>query len=189
MYYRKELQHAGIKGMKWGVRRYQNPDGTLTEEGKKRYDNDPTNDGDRASAQDKYTRISKKQMSRNAKKAGLESLARDKEKSGVTFREANRNIAKARKESIDRDNLHNHKIAELNPNYKTAKGKVTAGIALSAIGGVLAGFRGSLGPIAGYVGLGATAVGNILGISGAIDWAKGRKGQQEKIQELRNKQQ
>lgn len=32
-----ELRHAGIKGMRWGVRRYQNPDGTLTEAGKKRY--------------------------------------------------------------------------------------------------------------------------------------------------------
>lgn len=31
------LYHTGIKGMKWGVRRWQNPDGTLTEEGKKRY--------------------------------------------------------------------------------------------------------------------------------------------------------
>lgn len=32
-----ELYHWGRKGMKWGVRRYQNPDGTLTEAGKKRY--------------------------------------------------------------------------------------------------------------------------------------------------------
>lgn len=32
-----ELYHYGIKGQKWGIRRYQNPDGTLTEEGKKRY--------------------------------------------------------------------------------------------------------------------------------------------------------
>lgn len=31
------LQHHGIKGQKWGLRRYQNPDGTLTEEGKKHY--------------------------------------------------------------------------------------------------------------------------------------------------------
>lgn len=32
-----ELYHHGIKGQKWGIRRYQNPDGSLTEEGKLRY--------------------------------------------------------------------------------------------------------------------------------------------------------
>lgn len=32
-----ELMHHGILGQKWGVRRYQNPDGSLTEEGKQRY--------------------------------------------------------------------------------------------------------------------------------------------------------
>lgn len=31
-----ELYHHGVKGQKWGVRRYQNADGSLTNEGRKR---------------------------------------------------------------------------------------------------------------------------------------------------------
>lgn len=37
-----ELQHWGIKGMKWGRRRFQNKDGSLTAAGRKRYNDDGT---------------------------------------------------------------------------------------------------------------------------------------------------
>lgn len=35
-----ELRHHGIKGMKWGIRRYQKSDGSLTNAGRKRYADD-----------------------------------------------------------------------------------------------------------------------------------------------------
>lgn len=41
----KYLAHHGIKGQKWGVRRYQNPDGTLTAEGRKKYSKYYTKEG------------------------------------------------------------------------------------------------------------------------------------------------
>lgn len=39
-----ELKHYGIKGMKWGVRRFQNKDGSLTADGRKRYSGDNLKD-------------------------------------------------------------------------------------------------------------------------------------------------
>lgn len=39
------LAHHGILGQKWGVRRFQNPDGTYTDAGKKRYFGSTSSDG------------------------------------------------------------------------------------------------------------------------------------------------
>ena len=35
----KYLAHHGIKGQRWGIRRYQNEDGTLTKEGQRKIEN------------------------------------------------------------------------------------------------------------------------------------------------------
>lgn len=45
MSYDSYLQHHGIKGMHWGIRRYRNSDGTLTEAGKSRYSGDAKTSG------------------------------------------------------------------------------------------------------------------------------------------------
>lgn len=53
------LCHWGILGMKWGVRKYENPDGTLTEAGKKRYAREKEKN---ANERDKNKKLSDKQV-------------------------------------------------------------------------------------------------------------------------------
>lgn len=91
----EELKHYGIKGQKWGRRRYQNSDGSLTPEGKKRYGD---SDGDSQRRQleaikttrdttkalkpgvDEYNRMAKDKRSKKQKAidAAVEAEIRDR---------------------------------------------------------------------------------------------------------------
>lgn len=48
------LAHHGIKGQKWGIRRYQNEDGTLTAEGRERYGYKPINKKEASNLRKQY---------------------------------------------------------------------------------------------------------------------------------------
>lgn len=65
-----DLYHWGIKGMKWGVRRYQNKDGSLTNAGRKRYESE-ADKGDYNQTKSDGTRF------KQTKKGNVESLKPD----------------------------------------------------------------------------------------------------------------
>ena len=62
--YSAELYHYGIKGQKWGIRRFQNPDKSLTEAGRKRYgsgksDSDPKSSRKSGMSEEKRAKLKK----------------------------------------------------------------------------------------------------------------------------------
>lgn len=74
-----ELYHWGIKGMRWGRRRYQNQDGSLTPEGKKRYGEAPDKNSDDTSEDFKRARAkSVSQMSDKELQEAVTRLQREK---------------------------------------------------------------------------------------------------------------
>lgn len=74
-----ELYHWGIKGMKWGQRRFQNKDGSLTPAGKKRYSESSDSDTDSEESSNSYksARKSVKSMSDTDLDAAITRLRKE----------------------------------------------------------------------------------------------------------------
>lgn len=70
-----ELYHHGIKGQKWGIRRYQNNDGSYTPSGKKRHrDSNPDNKTKRDKAAKIVKNVAKVAITSAAIDAGIQYL-------------------------------------------------------------------------------------------------------------------
>lgn len=66
------LAHFGIKGQKWGVRRFQNPDGTLTQEGKDRYSSANGSSKKPAAKKKKASKMSDQELEEGIKRLKME---------------------------------------------------------------------------------------------------------------------
>lgn len=117
--YNHELTHHGILGMKWGVRRFQNSDGSLTQAGKRRADRQES----------KWIKKNADKITDNAKKKS----SRDLDKYSKELLQDPNAFNKSGKLSAATINAYNRKTASLMTeqvsNIKSPSGKVVKFVA------------------------------------------------------------
>lgn len=82
-----ELTHHGIKGQKWGIRRFQNKNGSLTPAGKKRYADDDVTELSDTELQTRIRRMENEKRYKDlldAQMGGLSSQSKARGKAFVT---------------------------------------------------------------------------------------------------------
>lgn len=125
---RSELKHWGIKGMKWGVRRYQNKDGSLTPAGKKRYSDGSTSSSSTSKSS---------QTSQQAKKKTVSEMSDQEIRDAVNRLRLEQDYAKLNPEKVTRgkkfvDNL----LDETLSGVARGAGSVSA-IVVTSLGKIL----------------------------------------------------
>lgn len=136
----KELYHWGIKGQKWGVRRYQNEDGTLTESGKARYNSDLTEKDPKKMTDEDLRKSSQRiQAEQNYK------MLRSKEKIGAQISKTALTTAISVGASVASTYAASRIFAIITNNDSLTKGK-------SALLSLLAGMNVGVGVLGGRVG-------------------------------------
>ena len=127
-YGQNELYHHGIKGMKWGVRRYQNPDGSLTVAGKARYNVGRAVGNVGKAISSAYTAHRSKVVEQRQKK----EAAKPKKVSELTDQELRQAIDRMRNEKA-----YNELVKERSAASSVKKGAKAAGKILSTVGSVV----------------------------------------------------
>ena len=144
----KELYHWGIKGQKWGVRRYQNEDGTLTESGRARYNSDLTEKDPKKMTDEDLRKSSQRiQAEQNYK------VLRSKEKTGSQISKTALTTAIAVGASVASTYAASRIFAMVTNNDNLTKGK-------SALLSILAGMNVGVGVLGGRIGQVSAKSGN-----------------------------
>lgn len=104
-----ELRHYGIIGMKWGRRRFQNPDGSLTAAGKARI----------AKVQAENTRLEKKATKKD-RKADTWYKRSERVHAKKDLKRANRSARKSAKYAIKADEIRKQKAMQNDPAKKVS---------------------------------------------------------------------
>lgn len=91
----EDISHSGIFGMKWGIRRYQNKDGSLTEEGKLRY-----------YGKDQYKKIRTKELADATVKEFNKLYENSEEFKTATDEEKKQRYGELQKEAYDISSKH-----------------------------------------------------------------------------------
>lgn len=155
-----DLTHHGVLGMRWGVRRYQNADGTLTEKGKAR----------KNKLQSKYNKLHNIYIDKNEKyEYAVNSRSKKRIKNAeVNKRQAEYKIRKLEKRLANLEGkAYNKSIDKISPKIKDFGKKVVkntlfiaASIPIGLVGAVFTG--GAINAAQIYGAMSSDAIGNLM---------------------------
>lgn len=110
------LEHHGIKGQKWGIRRFQNKDGSLTNAGRKRYGDD--SGGEKSSSAQKRSFFGRKKSSSSTSSEKEETQPKKKSVSEMSDDEIQSAINRMRLEQT-----YTQLLAQTSPKPQSSRGQ------------------------------------------------------------------
>lgn len=193
--YSDYLIHYGIKGMHWGIRRYQNPDGSLTDAGAKRYTREINRDDAKYNQAKADAKLYQKKSEEASAKGKTEKAQKFAEKSKKSSDDAKKYLEDRNKGITDVNNsgynLKSKEVNRLDAKYAPYR---TIGAPFGAIGGGIAAaaYQANIGKYrdvtASIKGEKFTLNGRTNGKKGGVEIVVNVKDVEDKMKKIRKNQ-